>query len=108
MAEQDKAEDGRKNWKHISGEGELSQDRPPVATGQKRFHKANDNIWQAMYFMFRNEPYCVLPDGFPYQMVPMDNPTIGYKLVDTAIDKATFFSNSVQISEKQAMDKLFP
>ncbi len=58
------------------------------------------------YLLYDKQPYCFF-EGTMYQMLPVEEPSIGYKLVDSTIDRKTVLSEATGITETEAIDAMF-
>ncbi|MCR4665739.1 MAG: hypothetical protein K5657_00395 [Desulfovibrio sp.] len=58
------------------------------------------------YYLFRNEAYFLGEDGFIYEMLPVDKPSLGYKLICSDLTKTTLLEKAVTITENQALNTL--
>ena len=66
-------------------------------------HNALEGI---KYILYDTKPICLL-NGILYAMLPIDVPTLGYKLVDGNFDKTTILTKPRYINEQQAIELLF-
>ena len=58
------------------------------------------------YLLYNKQPYCFF-EGAMYQMLPVEDPSIGYKLVDSTVDRKTVLSSATGITEAEALDAMF-
>ncbi|MBQ9519599.1 MAG: hypothetical protein IJR59_06880, partial [Firmicutes bacterium] len=86
-------------WKNISHKDRAGSGKS-LAFNEENFDTNN-------FFSYRNNIYCILPDGQMFMMVPFEIPTIGYDLVTTEVTKKSVVSNSEGFPEHEALDKLF-
>ncbi|MCR5814410.1 MAG: hypothetical protein K6G15_07955 [Desulfovibrio sp.] len=92
----------RAKWKHIS-----RTTRAPVPKFEE-ICKPGMNPYEGTvyYVLFQNEPYCIF-EGAVYSMLPVQEPSLGYKLISASIDRSTILARSDGITEDQAMEMLF-
>ena len=64
------------------------------------------NFNDAKYLIYDNIPICFV-NGVLYAMYPIDDPSLGYKLLTSNFDKKVVLLNPRFISERQAVDFLF-
>ncbi|MBR4742382.1 MAG: hypothetical protein IK079_05750 [Desulfovibrio sp.] len=73
-----------------------------------KFCETSDVNWeQNTYYQYRQEAYCQQQDGEVYRMLPVEDPSIGYKLVTTSVEKNIVLTEALPISEKDAIDLIF-
>ncbi|MBO4334910.1 MAG: hypothetical protein J5846_03625, partial [Desulfovibrio sp.] len=56
--------------------------------------------------LFQDEPFCIY-EGTVYSMLPVAEPSLGYKLISASIDRSTILESSNGITEDQAIKVLF-
>lgn len=92
----------RDNWKQIS-----KTNRSAVPTFEEICKPGMNPFEGTVYYvLFRNEPYCIF-EGLVYSMLPVVEPSLGYKLISAAIDRSTILARSDGITEDQAIAVLF-
>ncbi|MBQ7456993.1 MAG: hypothetical protein IJS54_05275 [Desulfovibrio sp.] len=93
--------ENRANWKSIARKDKKG-DAPSLADLSLGIAGTNGSV----FLLFQDEPYCIF-EGSLYQMLPVEEPSMGYKLVDTSYDRKTILARAVTISEIQALDIMF-
>ena len=91
--------DDKKAWKNISHKDKSSKN---CAYYNEQPERNTRN-----YFVYRDEVYCVTPDGELFMMVPVEVPSIGYELVSTDVTKKVVMASSPGFPEHEALEKLF-
>ncbi|MBQ7606530.1 MAG: hypothetical protein IJU76_00870 [Desulfovibrionaceae bacterium] len=64
------------------------------------------SVDEPYYLLYNNQPYCFF-EGAMYQMLPVEDPSIGYKLVDSTVDRKTVLAQATGITETEAIDAMF-
>jgi len=93
--------DNRAHWKKIARMDKVSGSPSLADLGL-----SGGSTTDTFYLLFENQPYCFF-EGAIYQMLPVEDPSIGYKLVDSTYDKKTLLSRAISITEVQAIDAMF-
>ncbi|MBO4369302.1 MAG: hypothetical protein J5803_04305 [Desulfovibrio sp.] len=93
--------DSNSSWKPISRSEKKLKPSPASPLAQRIAQEKGSTS----YHLFRNEPYCILEDAV-YMMLPVDEPSLGYKLIDASLDKKTLFEAAIHITENQALNTL--
>ena len=89
--------DDKKAWKNISHK---DRNKTTITFNEQKWDPNN-------YYSYRDEVYCLMPDGQLYMVIPVEIPSIGYQLVSTEVAKKTVLANSKGFSEYQALNLIF-
>ncbi len=105
----------RDKWKTISRK-ERPQDRPgnrpvvsittPDAPKENVVTTVKTKISKMEYLVYDKKPLCMI-NGVLYTMMPIANPSLGYKLIPGGIDPKLPMLNPKFITEDQAIKMLF-
>ena len=97
----------QKKWKQIArvNQNQTLEDLEK-AQGAEENKESVDLTADAQYLKYDGMPLCLL-NGVLYAMYPIDDPSLGYKLIMANFDKKLVLLRPKFISEQQAVDMLF-
>ena len=93
----------RANWKQIA---RTATTRTSLSFEESCKPGTNPYEGSVYYVLFQDEPYCIF-EGTVYSMLPVAEPSLGYKLISASIDRKTILASSNGITENQAISVLF-
>ena len=94
----------RANWKQIA---RTATARSSLSTFEESCKPGTNPYEGTVYYvLFQDEPYCIF-EGAVYSMLPVAEPSLGYKLISASIDRKTILARSNGITENQAISVLF-